>query len=80
MIPIMLAALIVGSAVYRAIRANLSGRRMLHVSSQCECDLQEAIMTKGYVLSKVAMKTVYVSFTAAALLFVFTVLLTGIHP
>jgi hypothetical protein len=39
-------------------------------------------MTKGYVLSEVAMKTVYVSFTAAALLFIFTVLLTmtSIHP
>jgi hypothetical protein len=36
-------------------------------------------MTKGYVLSEVAMKTVYVSFTAASLLLIFTLLLTGIH-
>jgi hypothetical protein len=35
-------------------------------------------MTKGYVLSGVAMKTV--CFTAAALLLVFTLLLTGSHP
>jgi hypothetical protein len=34
-------------------------------------------MTKGYVLSEVAMNTVYVSFTAAALLLVFTLLLTS---
>jgi hypothetical protein len=37
-------------------------------------------MTKGYVLSEVAMKTVYVSFTAAAFLLIFTLLLTGNHP
>ena len=37
-------------------------------------------MTKGYVLSEVATKTVYVSFTVAALLPVFTLLFTGIHP
>jgi hypothetical protein len=36
-------------------------------------------MTKGYVLSEVTVKTVYVSFTAAALLLVFTLLSTGIH-
>jgi hypothetical protein len=37
-------------------------------------------MAKEYVLSEVTMKTVYVSFTAAALLFIFTMLLTSIHP
>jgi hypothetical protein len=37
-------------------------------------------MTEGYVLFEVAMKTVYVSFTAAALLLVFTLLLTSSHP
>jgi hypothetical protein len=36
-------------------------------------------MTKGYVLSEVAMKTLYVSFTAASLLLIFMLLLTGIH-
>jgi hypothetical protein len=36
-------------------------------------------MTKGYVLSEVAMKTAYVSFTAAALLLVFMFLFTGNH-
>jgi hypothetical protein len=37
-------------------------------------------MTNGYVLSEVAIKTVYVSLTTAALLLVFTLLLTGSHP
>ena len=37
-------------------------------------------MTRGYVLSEAAMKTLYVSFTAAPLLLIFTLLLTGIHP
>jgi hypothetical protein len=56
---------------------NWSRRGNLQVS-HCKCDFSEVIITNGYVLSEVAMKTV--SFTAAALLLVFTLLLTGSHP
>jgi hypothetical protein len=37
-------------------------------------------MTKNYAMSNVGMKTAYVSFTAAAALFVCMLLLTGLHP
>jgi hypothetical protein len=39
----------------------------------------ETIVTKSLVLSDVAVKTAYVSFTAAAMLFVFMLLLAGLH-
>jgi hypothetical protein len=48
--------------------------------SQLEWELPEAIMTNSHVLSDVAVKTAYVSFTAAAVLFVFMLLLSGLHP
>jgi hypothetical protein len=37
-------------------------------------------MTKGYVLSDVAMRTVYTLFTDAAFLCVLILLLTHVHP
>jgi len=39
----------------------------------------ETIVTKSLVLSDVAVKTAYVSFTAAAMFFVFMLLLAGLH-
>jgi hypothetical protein len=41
---------------------------------------REAVVTKTYVLSDVAMKTVYYSATAAAFAFISMLLLTGLHP
>jgi len=37
-------------------------------------------MTKSYVLSDVVMKTAYMSFAAASLVFVLMLLLTSLHP
>ena len=37
-------------------------------------------MTKGYVLSDVAVKAVYRFFTAVAFLYVLILLLTHVHP
>jgi hypothetical protein len=44
------------------------------------CDLQEAIMIKSRVCSDVVMKTAYMSFAAASLVFVLMLLLTALHP
>jgi hypothetical protein len=41
---------------------------------------REAIMTKSRVFSDVVMKTAYMSFAAASLVFVLMLLLTGLHP
>jgi hypothetical protein len=63
----------------KVARFELSEKRHPHVS-QHECDLQELIMTKNYVLSNIVMKSAYVFFTAAAVLFVCMLLLTRLHP
>jgi hypothetical protein len=57
----------------------LSEKRQLHVSRLELGDLLEAIMIRSRVLSDVAVKTPYVFFTAAAVLFVFMLLLAGLH-
>jgi hypothetical protein len=41
---------------------------------------REAVVTKTYALSDIAMKTVYYSATAAAFVLISTLLLTGLHP
>jgi hypothetical protein len=43
-------------------------------------DLQEAVMTKNYVLADVIVKTAYFSLAAMALVFVSMLYLTTIHP
>jgi hypothetical protein len=48
--------------------------------TQREDDLQETAMTKNYIMSNIVMKTAYVSFIAAAVLFVCMLLLTRLHP
>jgi hypothetical protein len=42
--------------------------------------LQEAVVTQSYVMYDVLVKTGYFSLAAAALLFVSTILLSGLHP
>jgi hypothetical protein len=44
------------------------------------CDLQEAIVIKSRVCSDAVMKTAYISFAAASLVFVLMLLLTSLHP
>jgi hypothetical protein len=44
------------------------------------CDFQEATMIKSRVFSDVVMKTAYMSFAAASLVFVLMLLLTALHP
>jgi hypothetical protein len=52
----------------------------LSMAVSLACDLREAIMIKIRVCSDVVMKTAYMSFAAASLVFVLMLLLTGLHP
>jgi hypothetical protein len=50
------------------------------MASSLACDFQEAIMIESRVCSGVVMKTAYMSFAAASLVFVLMLLLTALHP
>jgi hypothetical protein len=49
------------------------------MASSLACDFQEAIMIESRVCSGVVMKTAYMSFAAASLVFVLMLLLTALH-